>query len=184
MLNNLKKIRLVSFLIFLFISSCRISSNDDLINYFANEINEYNNDYLIIVNVIDTIHTNNIQYRIHRWPNQKKHLKLDEYYMQDSTFVDDFVFPETLHGFMLDRKITNLIVKVKKEICFTYLHKRNHDFNDVYLMYFFKGFDANKEEYKKNGYEIFSGLERPKNYSNWLYKINENWAVLSPKKEN
>jgi hypothetical protein len=163
--------------------SCEINSNSSLINYFTNEINEYGVEYHEILNTVDTINTQNVQYRVQYWPNFKKHLVVDEYHYQDSTFVDDFVFPELFHDFFYKRKFRDLLVEVSKEVRFAYIHKRNFDFNNVDLVYFYKGFDEGIKEYKEKGFDIYSGSEIPKNYSNWLYKINDQWAVLSPKKE-
>jgi hypothetical protein len=167
----------------LLLLSCGVSTNSSLINYFTNEMSIYEVEYQKIIFTIDTIKTKNIQYKVHNWPKFKKHLRVDEYHVQDSTFVDDFVFPESFHHFFLKRQIAYLFVKLNKEVKFLYLHKENYDLNDVYLIYFFNGFDEGKKEYKEQGFEIYSGSQIPGNYSNWLYKINDNWAILSPKKE-
>lgn len=106
-----------------------------------------------------------------------------EYFPQDSTFYNDLIFPEQLHGFLLRRKITNLFVKVNSDVCFTFLHKSNYDFRDVNLIYFFNGIDKGKVEYEKLGFEVFQNAEIPKNYGNWLYAINDNWGIISPKKQ-
>jgi len=160
--------------------SCRISSNKDLVNYFTNEVEVFSQEYDSIVSAIDQIKTKNVRYMIHRFPNSEKHLQVMEYFAQDSSFVEDFEFPERFHQFFLARKITGLLVEVKKEVQFSYLHKRNKGFGGVFLIYFYDGFNENKHDYKKKGFAIFESDEKiPKKQYNWLYKINQNWAILS-----
>lgn len=184
-MSNKRYIR--SFFILMIISlfvSCRINSNSSLIEYFTYEIDKYGDNYQKIIYTLDTIKTQNIQFKVHNWPKFQKHLRVEEYHVQDSTFIDDFVFPESFYYFFSKRKITDVDVKVNSEVKFSYLHKRNYNFNQVFFIFFYNGFDEGKKEYKENGFDVYSGSEIPENYSNWLYKINDNWAILSPKKEN